>query len=732
MTIKYSRPELIVRTRTSTVLMFSAALAPLCALAQQESSSGGQLEEVVVSAQKRDERLQDVPVPVTAINGLALTENNQLRLQEYFANAPGLSFNTDGTGETRLSIRGLGTGRGTVPTVGLTLDDVPLGSSTAKSSNQAYAPDIDPGDLQRVEVLRGPQGTLYGAASLGGLVKYVTMDPSTEKFSGRIQVDANSVHNGDELGRGVRVSVNVPLSETFAMRASGFLRQDAGYIDDPSRGIDGVNQAEAYGGRVSALWRPSDAFSIKAGVQTQDWTAEGKGIALPGLGDLEQRFLRGTGEWRVRMRIFSAVATAKLGDVDLTSVSGYSTQGIFGVSDYTPYLPASVSPITGDIRTTLTKKLSQELRLNGTWGNYFDWLVGAFYTRESNDPKNYYFAWDAASGTPGARLAFYHYPNTFEEYAGFADLTVHFTDRFDVQFGGRYSTNRQVYDRIDAGPIIPFLFNRPSPLITPTIRTEDGAFTYLVTPRFRISSDLMTYLRVASGYRPGGSNPKAYAASYPDSYEPDKTVNYELGIKGAAFGGKLSFDASLYYIDWDDIQLSLIEAASSRLYQVNASSAKSQGVEVSAQLNPIDGMTISGWFVWNDAVLTSNLPAPPPAFGLTGHRLPYASRASGNLAIEQDFPLGSMEGFARVVAAYVGERKGDFPGSATALRLSFPSYVQTDLSAGVHYREWTLRAFVNNVADERGLLARPVYGPGRFAYSYIQPRTVGMAVSRTF
>jgi outer membrane receptor protein involved in Fe transport len=157
------------------------------------------LEEIVVTAQKRTERLQDVPVPVTVLKGETLVDTGKTRLESYYTTVPGLSMASSGGGDANLTIRGISTGANTNPTVGIVLDDVPFGS-TSTLATATFAPDIDPSDLARIEVLRGPQGTLYGASSIGGLLKFVTVDPSTERLSGRVQADTSRVYNGAAAG----------------------------------------------------------------------------------------------------------------------------------------------------------------------------------------------------------------------------------------------------------------------------------------------------------------------------------------------------------------------------------------------------------------------------------------------------------------------------------------------------------------------------------------------------
>src|SRR6185437_3304634 len=167
----------------------------------------------------------------------------------------------DEHGVPQLAIRGITTGGFTTPTVGVVVDDVPFGGAGINYGFEA--PDLDPSDIARVEVLRGPQGTLYGDSSMGGLIKYVTVAPSTERLSGQMQAGLEGVRNGDQVSYNVRGSINLPLSDTAALRASGFERVDPGYIDNIVSDQRGVNRGTAYGGRVSLLWEPSADLSLR-------------------------------------------------------------------------------------------------------------------------------------------------------------------------------------------------------------------------------------------------------------------------------------------------------------------------------------------------------------------------------------------------------------------------------------------------------------------------------------
>jgi iron complex outermembrane recepter protein len=686
------------------------------------------LDMIVVTAQKREERLQDVPVPVTAINAERLEENNLTRLQEYYSSIPGFVVSqAGGEGNVQtLTIRGIVSGDFTTPTVGVTVDDVPYGSSIKIVGN--VVPDFDPSDLARIEVLRGPQGTLYGAGSLGGLLKYVTLDPSTSGFTGHMETDISSVYNGSEPGHGVRAAINIPLSETLAVRASAFSRQDAGYIDNPTLGIDGINKSHTNGGRLSALLQVSEAVSLKVSAVYQDSRGDGVNDVNPALGDLQQDYIRGVGPWDKRLQAYSAVWKAKLGDVDLTSVTGYNVN-TWGTSlDLSGSFSAIAQKVLGQPGAPLfswgkTDKVTQEVRASIPLGQRFEWLVGGFFTHESSLFAENLSSENPLTGALVGTLVADHSPTVYREYAAFTDLTVHFTDKFDVQFGGRESRIEQDFGTT---PETGALYG--AGVLVPGGDTTANAFTYLVTPRFVLSPDMMVYARLASGYRPGGSNSSNVDPGVPRAYSPDKTQNYEVGAKGDVLQHILSFDASLYYIDWNDIQLTEIDSEHLG-YGTNGSRAKSEGAELSVTARPLRGLAVTAWSAYGDAELTEAMPSNSAVYGVPGNRLPSSPHFSGNFAIDDEFPISSkVAGFAGASVSYVGDRLGDF--TATPQRQFYPAYTKTDLHAGVTYDGWRANFYVNNVADIRGLVGGEIGSPTIFYY--IQPRTIGLSLTNNF
>ena len=696
-----------------------------------DQSQGVKLEEIVVTAQKRTERLQDVPVPVTAVDARALAESNSLRLRDFYTRVPSLTVTPTTQSNQFVVLRGITTGSGN-PSVGVTVDDVPYGSYVGLGGGNTF-PELDPGDLERVEVLRGPQGTLYGASSMGGLIKFVTRAPSTEQFSARIQGGINGVADGDDVGYNIRASANAPLNEAFAVRASAFHQRSPGYIDNVQAGKSDVNWEEGVGGRLAALWKISDTFSLQLSALMEKGTGGGTPESDVTLGDLEQSRLIDTGDFERTRQVYSAVLVGQLGVAELTSVTGYSINKASDEFDSTYNLGAVAQAVFGvggmaTFNDLEAKKFTQELRLAFPLGERLDALLGGFFNDEDNVFQQNLIAINPATGAHAGLFLYARVPTTIKEYAGFANLTYHVTDRFEIQLGARQSqiTPTQSQTVISGGV----------ETVLTGVEQKQDSFTYLLTPQFRLSPDLMVYARLASGYRAGGLNyvpPVNPGNLVPGDYESDSTENYEVGLKGSFLDGMLSVDASIYYIDWKDLQLTLrTPVAPVVSYITNAGSAVSKGAELALEARPLQGLTITGWVAWNDATLAENLPATSSVTGLDGDRLPYSSRFSGRLSVEQSFPLSSgRTGFIGGVATRIGDRRGRFL-SGSAIRETFPNYETFDFNAGLRSGLWTAALFINNATDERGVLTGGTGASPPFAFTYIQPRTFGLSLSKLF
>jgi outer membrane receptor protein involved in Fe transport len=698
----------------------------------------GDQPDIIVTAQKREQRLIDVPIAVSVVSAAKLGEDGQTRLQDYFNTVPGLNLMPSGfQNAPMLSIRGISTGGAFLqPTVGIVVDDIPFGASTGLVGGYA-APDLDPADLARIEVLRGPQGTLYGASSIGGLVKYVTVDPSTKEFSARLQAGLEGVENGSGLGHSLRGSVNIPVSDNFAIRASAFTRQDSGFIDDPAQDAKGVNEVNVYGGRIAALLRASDTWSIKLSALYQHAKGNGSSYVDTPLDDLQHDELRGTGGYFRELQAYSATIKGALGPIDLTSLTGYNVDNTNGSLDYSSLLGGTAEYFYGVggapiYNADTNRKLSEELRLNSTLGDHIEWVVGGFYTKENYSHRQLTPAVDQNTGQQVGITFASTGPGTFEELAAFGDVTVNLTDKFSIQVGGRESRIRQTTGPSKLFSMAP---SGTTDVTNPMVRNQDSAFTYLLSPSYKISSNIMAYARLASGYRAGGGGTASATDlcilnSFPCSYKPDKTNDYELGLKGSFLDHKLSLDASVYNIDWKDIQLTLQQGNFS--YTDNAASAKSRGAELAVEVGPFNGLSLSGWVAYNDAALSKDFPVNAAgSFGLKGDRLPFSSKISSSFTATQDFTLtDTLKGSFGFTASHVGDRYGLFTSSA--VRQKYPAYTKIDLNLGIRSADWSLNLYVNNLTDERVALTGGIGTAFVNSFTIMQPRTIGATISKSF
>ncbi len=738
-----SKPGSVKMTKLYRCMLAALAIGiPGLALAQDSSgdnNSNAMLEEVVVTATKREERLIDVPVSISVLDASALESQNSFRLQDYFAQVPGLQLNASSSGSLQLAMRGISTGGSTNPTIALTIDDVPIGSSSSYTYAGLFAADIDPATLERVEALRGPQGTLYGASSLGGLIRYVTRRPVMNEFTGRMQLDAYDVNQGSS-GFGARVYANVPLVEDrLAATISLFYREDPGVIDDPSRGLEDVDSADVKGGRISALWQASDTVSLRLSAMYQDTDGDGSSNVFSDRpdhapDDPTQMYIAGTGDYDREISLLDANLDIDLGWANLTSITAYGENDFQQVFDVTNFLGFLTEIVTGrdDLGSTTflpthTEKFSQEIRLTSPGGETLEWQVGAFYTDEDSDAAYNIFASDPVTGEILQEIFPDSFPSSFKEWAVFGNTTYHFTDRFDLQVGARYSENRQVFDEYIAGPLY-------DPPYTVHAESKDDSFTYVISPQFAMGDNSQLYARLATGYRPGGPNAGAGFGT-PPQYDADTTVSYELGWKADLADRRMTVDASIYYIDWKDVQLQQRDPVTEFLYYTNAGKARSKGADFLLQATPWDGMVLGATLAYSDAELTEATNGG--IYGLPGDPLPFSAKWSGTLSAEQNFPLGdSLEGFVGGTFAYLDDRYGSFSPSAEVPRIHVPSYSTVDLRFGVNWQDWTFSLYGKNLTDERGIIGASNEvasgATGLYLLNIIRPRTFGISVIKEF
>ena len=686
-------------------------------------------DDIIVTAQKREQRLLDVPQSVSVVTGATLAQVHAERFQDYITRVPSAAFVETQAGNTRLVLRGINTG-GVGATVATYVDETPYGSATALANGNILTPDLDPSDIERVEVLRGPQGTLYGANSLGGLVKFVTVAPTTEAVHAFAEGSVESVDHGS-TGGSLRAALNLPLGPTVAVRASGFYRKDPGFIDDPRLGHH-VNDGKTYGGRISALFKPVDELEIRASAVLENLNSNGTNqvdvdpvTLMPTIGRYSQRrLIRQPND--IRYRIYNLTASYDFGPVTLLSSTSYGMLNEAQLQDNSGVFGPALTGIFGvplgaaQIQDVGQRRFTEEVRLTSSHSRVFEWSIGGFYTREHNAINQVVNGIDGVSGAavPAyANLALASLDSKYREIAGFANGTIHFSRQIDLTVGGRYSHNSQRAVQSSSGPLA-----GDSQLSS---GSSDNVFTYSVAPSFKPNDDTTIYARIARGYRPGGPNvlPPTAPDSVPRTFGADTTTNYEVGIKSQLLDRKLSLELTGFYIDWNNIQL--FTSVNGFGANTNGGSARSKGIEFSATATPIKGLSLTANGAYIDATLTSD--ASPLTGGLRGDRLPYSARFASTLGVDYERPLsGKVTGTAGVSWRYTGPRRSDFNTDFGQRRLA--AFSQIDAHAGVTFDRFRLDAFVRNIGDSRGIVDLGASGSaldGAVGAAIVRPRSFG-------
>ena len=480
--------------------------------------------DIIVTATKRSERLQDVPASVSVLTATDLTKGGVTRFADYAARIPGMTLTTARTGINQVTIRGITTGAAQPgSTTSYYVDEAPVGSVNAYTGGSAITPDLDPSDLAQIEVLKGPQGTLYGAGAVGGLLKFATSQPNFDQIEGRASAGVTTVKGGD-FGYSARGMINIPLAPgQLVLHASGFYRFDPGFIDNvnPRIGKSNVNVARVRGGRAVLAMRFTPDITLNLSAIGQDTTTNGTNVVdidaatlKPVYGDLKQnRFVQETGY--MRLRLYNATLKADLGSgVDFVSSTTYQRIAFRELADGTRGYGAALGPLLG-LGTTLgvrlntlkhTSRWSEEARLssNGLLNGVLDVQGGFYWTHEDDEnriPNIDTFSTVTGATLPVPPLAIAKIDSSYNEYSFFGNVASTWATSSTCWAACAFSHDKQRYLQDYQGLIV------GPRLIVPGTESANVT-TFLVSPRFKITDTLMVYGRVANGYRPGGSEPR--------------------------------------------------------------------------------------------------------------------------------------------------------------------------------------------------------------------------------
>jgi outer membrane receptor protein involved in Fe transport len=700
------------------------------------------LEEITVTAQKRTENLQDVPATVSVIGADALSELHATQLTDIGAYIPGLQVDSNGTpGQTILSIRGISPISANA-TVGSYIDDTPIGSTGFHDRGGSYALDLLPYDVRQIEVLSGPQGTLYGANALGGLIKYDLTTPSLTSSEFRVGGTVFGIDHSSGVGSGFRGYANTPLIPgTLGLIASVGQERTPGYIDNSATGRKDQNTDLERSARLGLLWQITDAASLKVNGLYANTEADGVAtVALdpvtmkPLTGDLTDNNLR-PNIYNNTLWYFAATLNWKLPFADFVSATSWSKKSDQFTQDatitYQSLLPLLGGPANGinDFPLYISaKRFSQELRLSSSTHEAVEWLAGLYYDYEKGTNTQFVRAFDA-DGQSLANLGIdplfaAALPTIYREYSAFANATWHATSRLDFGGGVRYARNVQGFSQIvePGSPLLP-ASDVPG-------KSAEGVTTWLGRANFKFSDDVMGYGLVSTGYQAGG--PNTSLPGVPPAVASSKLTNYEVGLKSTLLDGRAILNLSAFDLEWKKIQVPG-SLPSGITYIANGGGARSRGVQLESTIKVAQGLELRANGSYTDAKLTADAPT---AYGFKGDRLPLVPQVAGSLRLDYVHPAVADWNFhAGAGLRYSGRR---YSVGLTALDgIPTAAYSALDANTDISNSHWTFRIFAKNLTDKRAYLTAfsfpdlngtVVQNEG----TVLQPRTIGLAVDYEF
>lgn len=690
-----------------TVPAISVAIAPLLATASP-ASDNSVIAEIIVTAQKRETALQDVPFSVAAASEQQIRNSGSSNIVDLARNFASLTIADLGPGQSQVAIRGISAGQvirdqpGVKEQVGIYLDESPI-------SIALFTPDLDFFDLERFEVLRGPQGTLFGAGSLSGTLRYITAQPRLGEFGGAAEVSAMQGPD-TSFGGSIKGAINLPLGERAALRIVGYYDELPGFID--ARHPDGsvkkdVDSGSKAGGRIALTFKPTENISITPRFVYQKLDTDGfpridvYNILANPFTTTQPRVTLGKREQYIQLEeglkdefnLGDLKMEFGLGSLTLTSVTSYTDRKVVVTRDATTLtgsvsfdigFPDAVRLSSALVDTTDLQAFSQELRLASDTSGPFEWLVGGFYQHVDRDYSQFLPTpgWDAATGIDNSQLNavanspfFSGLDYKFEQFALFGEGTYHFNDQWSLTAGLRYYDFNE--DRVlnFGGAFADVTRDLPG-------STSSDGYSPRFILKFDPAEDIQLTAQVARGFRLGGINdPLNRPLCSPEdivtfgrqqTFDDEKVWNYELGAKMQFAQRRVTFNAAAFYSDIEGLQATTDAGTCSSRIVFNVPKAQSIGVEAELFARPNENWDFGVSATWVNAELKSSVTSTVAGVtsvvsGLAdGKQLPTAPEFQGVASVGYTMPFNNdLDGFARVTVQYVGSSFSQF-GDNTA------------------------------------------------------------------
>ena len=698
------------------------------------------IEEVIVTANKREESLHDVSVSISAATTADIELQGLDGLEDFMRLQPGVNLTEPVKNRSVINIRGLATqvhgNGGTQDTASVYINDMPV----TDTFGAVVQPDLRLYDVERVEILRGPQGTLFGSGSLGGTVRVITRKPQLDSFDASARIDLANTEKADHLRERYDFMVNLPLVEdTLAVRGVGYYREDPGWVENINLGTD--NSSRDWGGRLAILWQASDELKVSAEVMHQDSEPDDSGMWNPSLGEFEKSSVIAEGR-PLKLTISNMAFEYNFEDVAtlVSSTSYYESKTTFaadfgdqlGLNGFLPD-PASLPPGFVGVEPTTTvayhhpweaEFLSQELRLVSDSTSDIEWQAGVFYIER--EVKKH-----ATVAMPGyaAIVRFLLNPAWFpddelflasdietqsQELAVFGEVSYRWNESWKATLGLRLSdTEVEYFESGESMSKVAVLDFEKYPFLVDA-KTDQTATTGRLILSYEPTDELHFYGSISKGYRIGQVNERAgmdgggVLPPIPDEYDPDESFNYELGAKAILWDGKLQLNAAIYLIDWSDVQFEFLRAADFTTFVANSGDALSKGAEIEVLVLPLENLEVSFGVTLQEAEVESISAADSVLTGVNeGDQLPGSVDYKLSGAVQYNWSMtGGYEAYARVAASYTDKSPNNFTGIPGAGFIDSPlfdyneAYGYVDASVGIIMDQWEITLYGENLTDD--------------------------------
>ena len=675
----------------------------------EAATNQAQLDEIIVTAQKREQRLIDVPISIATLSEEKLKNMGIDGIDKLVYAIPNLSIRSNSETEKRFVIRGVSNVQGSSALVGVYLDEIPV------SLSPQYQPNLQMLDIQRVEVLRGPQGTLYGQGSTGGTIRLLTKNPNFDGINGEIGSSFYTTQGGDTSSE-ISAITNIPvIDDTLAFRVAASYKDVGGWMDQPDANNEDINDVETSYIRVKGLWQVSEALTVNAMVMRarDDAGARGLGNILDSQGDWFYRQVERNGlpllgtEISTYSDIYNVTLNYDLGFATLTSST---SQVEIGTDPYNssvrvnqdPVSNAGI-PVTGIFNNT--EGFTQEIRLQGvTDNNKLDWVVGVFYS-DIDAKKGYEDASVYTEGVVGSSYGSSDQRETSESKAIFSSIDYHLSQQLTFTVGARYFEDDRAIDGSSYAAPKSASFDHVSPAI--------GA-------SYALTNDASVYVRIAEGFRSGGFN----SLSGAEDYLPETVRTYEVGGKALMLEGRLQAEAAIFYSQYEDIQASdPSQQVIGRTVTVNPGEAEMQGIEWSTQLSVSEQFSVgfSGHYMDTEFVKVSTV-----SVNVIGDPISYAPKFSVAFNTRFDFegPLSS----AGFTALDYNVQGGSVEINSGNRRVESDTLTHLNVRLGLNWESFTAELFGRNLTNERDFNAPT----NTHNYTQDRPRTWGVNVAYKF